>query len=87
MQTLSFKSKSTIIVIKVEWLLKPLDCLVYVFVTCFGLDRAQRSRAFLSFWIYCPIETSKKQRIVHGQGASNMKYSIVVFNFDVCQLS
>ena len=49
METLSFKSKSTIIVIKVEWLLKPLDCLVYVFVTCFGLDRAQRSRAFLSF--------------------------------------
>ena len=31
MQTLSFKSKSTIIVIKVEWLWKPLDCLVYVF--------------------------------------------------------
>ena len=31
MQTLSFKSKSTIIVIKVEWLWKPLDFLVYVF--------------------------------------------------------
>ena len=32
MQTLSFKPKSTIIVIKVEWLWKPLDSLVYVFV-------------------------------------------------------
>ena len=87
MQTLSFNSKSTIIVIKVEWFWKPLDSLVYVFVTCFGPDRVQRSIAFLSFWIYCSIETSKKQRIVHGQGASNMKYSIVVFNFDVCRLS
>ena len=27
---------------------------------------------------------NKKQRIVHGQGASNINYSTVVFNLDVC---
>ena len=30
---------------------------------------------------------NKKQRIVHGQEASNENYSTVVFNFDVCRLS
>ena len=30
---------------------------------------------------------NRKQRIVHGQGASNITYSTVVFIFDVCQLS
>ena len=29
----------------------------------------------------------KKQRTVGGQGASNINYSTVVFNFDVCRLS
>ena len=31
------------------------------------------------------IYEQKKQRIVHGQVASNINYSIIVFNFDVCQ--
>ena len=30
---------------------------------------------------------NKTQRIVHGQGASNITYSTIVFNFDVCWLS
>ena len=30
---------------------------------------------------------NKKQRIVDGQGASNINCSAVVFNFDVCRLS
>ena len=30
---------------------------------------------------------NKKQRIVHGQGTSNMNYSTIVFNFDICRLS
>ena len=30
---------------------------------------------------------NKKQRIVDGQGASNINCSTVVFNFDVCRLS
>ena len=30
---------------------------------------------------------NKKLRIVHGQGASNINYSIVVFNFHVCRRS
>ena len=29
---------------------------------------------------------NKKRGIVHGQEASNINYSTVVFNFDVCQL-
>ena len=29
----------------------------------------------------------QKQRIVHGQGASNINYSTIVLNFDVCRLS
>ena len=29
----------------------------------------------------------KKQRIVHGQGASNINCSAIVFIFDVCRLS
>ena len=33
--------------------------MLYVFVSCFGPDRAQRSVAFLSFWTYWPIETSE----------------------------
>ena len=31
------------------------------------------------------IYEQKKQRIVHGQVASNINYSIIVFNFDVCR--
>ena len=30
---------------------------------------------------------TKKQRIVHGQGASKVDFSTVVFIFDVCRLS
>ena len=30
---------------------------------------------------------NRKQRIVHGQGASNIIYSTIVFNFDICQVS
>ena len=30
---------------------------------------------------------NKKQRIAHGQEASNITYSTIVFNFDVCRLS
>ena len=89
------------IVIKVEWLWNPLDSSVNVFFSFFGRDCTQRSIAFLSFWTYWPIETShsfiqsqflnkKKQRIVQGQGASNINYSTVVFNwvnFDICRLS
>ena len=81
--------------IKVELLGNPL---LYVFVSFFGPDRVQRSIiVFLSFWTYWPIEAfhefiqsqflNKKQRIVHGQGASNINYSTVVFNFDVFRLS
>ena len=33
------------------------------------------------------IFEQKKQRIVHGQGASEINYSTVVFNFDICRLS
>ena len=71
--------------------------MLYVFVSFLGPDRAQRSIAFLSFWTCWPIRTShyffqpqfvnKKQRIFHGQGASNINYSTVVFKFDVCRLS
>ena len=70
----------------VEWLGDPL---LYVFVSFFGPDRAQRSIAFLSFWSYWPIKqfVNKKQRIAQNQGASNITYSTVVFNFDVCRLS
>ena len=78
--------------------MKPVRLLCYFFsVSFFGPDRAQRSIAFLSFRTYLPIETShqfiqsqsvnKKQRIVHGQGASNINYTTVVFNFDVCLFS
>ena len=65
-----------------EWLGNPL---LYVFVSFFGPDRAQRSITFLSFWTYWSIETlhwfiqsqfvNKKQRVVHGQGASNITYT------------
>ena len=40
---------------KVEWLWKPLDSFIM-----FGLDRAHRSNAFLSFWTFWPIEASHK---------------------------
>ena len=30
---------------------------------------------------------NKKQRFVHCQGAANINYSNVFFNFDVCRLS
>ena len=33
------------------------------------------------------IYEQKKQRIVRGQGASNINYITIVFNFDVCRLS
>ena len=36
----------------------------------------------VTFW-----EQKKKQRIVHGQGASNINCSTIVFIFDVCRLS
>ena len=32
----------------------------------------------------CEQQQKKNQRIVHGQGASNINYSTVVFIFDVC---
>ena len=32
-------------------------------------------------------EQKKKQRIVHGQEASNINCSTIVFNYDVCRLS
>ena len=32
-------------------------------------------------------EQKKKQRIVHGQGASNINCSTIVFNYVVCRLS
>ena len=32
-------------------------------------------------------QQKKKQRIVHGQGASNINCSTIVFIFDVCRLS
>ena len=32
-------------------------------------------------------EQKKKQSIVHGQGASNINCSTIVFIFDVCRLS
>ena len=30
---------------------------------------------------------NKMQRIAHGQGAANINYSTVIFNFNVCRLS
>ena len=33
--------------------------------------------------IYSITSCEQNQRIVHGQGASNINYSTVVFNFDV----
>ena len=36
--------------------------------------------------IYSVTICDKKQRIVHGQGASNIIYSTIVFNFDVFRL-
>ena len=30
---------------------------------------------------------NRKQRIVHGEGASNITYSPIVFNFDGCRVS
>ena len=36
----------------------------------------------VTFW-----EQKKNQRIVHGQGASNINCSTIVFIFDVCRLS
>ena len=80
--------------------MKPVRLFCYMFLLAFvGPDRKQGSITFLSFWTYWPIETShyilfiqsqfvnKKQRIVYGKGASNINYSTVVFNFDVCRLS
>ena len=72
---------------------------LYVFVTFFGPDRAQRSIAFLSLLnlLTNRTETShlftqsqfvdKKQRLLHSKGASNINYSTIAFNFDVCRLS
>ena len=37
--------------------------------------------------IYSVTICEQKQSIVQGQGASNINYSTVVFNFDVCWLS
>ena len=37
-------------------------------------------------WIQSQF-VNKNQRIVHGQGASNINYNTVDFNFDVCRLS
>ena len=56
----------------VEWLWNPSDS----FVICFcGPESAQRSKEF----------ANRKQRIVHFQGASNIKCSTVVFIIDVCR--
>ena len=46
-----------------------------------------RNIAFIYSIKICEKKTTNKQRIVHGQGSSNIKYNIVVFNFDVCRLS
>ena len=40
-----------------------------------------------SGWFIQSQSVNKKQRIVHGQGASNINHSTIVFNFDVCRLS
>ena len=76
-----------------EWLWNLWDFLL----AFFGPEFVQRLIAFLSFWTYWPTETShwfiesqfvnRKQRIVHGQGASSINYSTIVFDFGVCQLS
>ena len=53
----------------------------------------QCSIAFLLFWLLTSHQfiqsefLNKRQRIVHGQGACNITYSTIVFNFDVCRLS
>ena len=76
--------------------MKPVRRLFHVFASFFEPDRAQRSTAFLSFWTYWLIIAliysdticeQKKKRIVHSQGASNINYSTVIFNFDICRLS
>ena len=62
----------------------------FYYSSSFGPDRAQRSifnlltdyriNLFRQF-------VNKNQRIVHGQGAVNINYSTVIFNFNVCRLS
>ena len=91
-----FCSRKTLgihVIDKVECLWSPTDFFLYVFVRFCRLDLAQRSIASRSFWPYWPIKTShcfiqsqflnKKQRVVHGQEASNINCSSVVLIFDV----
>ena len=55
--------------------------LFHVFATVALLDLTDyRINLFRQF-------VNKKQRIVHGQGAANINYSTVIFNFDICRLS
>ena len=61
----------------------------------FGPDRAQRSVPIIlnllinrniALIFSVSICEPRKQKNVHGQGASNITYSTIVFNFDVCRL-
>ena len=66
--------------------------LLYVFVSIFYLDRAHTTKDFEICYSNWPIETfllrnstvvwRLKQRIVHGRGPSNIKYSTFVINFE-----
>ena len=79
--------------------MKPVRLLLNVFVSFFGPNRAQRSIhiilnpltnrniALIYSVTICEQQQQEKLRIVHGQGASNITYSTIVFNFDVCRLS
>ena len=77
--------------------MKTVRRLLYVFASFFEPDLAESSIVVVSFWTYWLVETSliysvtqfgnKTQMIVHGQEASNINFSTVVLNFDVCRLS
>ena len=57
-----------------------------MFLLAFGPDRS--NIALILSVIICPGQFGhKKQRTVHGQGASNINYLTIVFNFDVWRLS
>ena len=57
-----------------------------MFLLAFGPDRSNIALIFSV--IICPGQFEhKKQRTVHGQGASNINYLTIVFNFDLWRLS
>ena len=72
---------------------KPGRILCYVFVSFYGPGCAQHSILNLLTnnrditLIYSVTICEQIQRVVYGQGASNINYTILVFNFDVCPLS